>query len=276
MVSYAVTGATRGIGFEFVNNLSSNATNHVFALIRSRATAGPLEELASKRQNIHIVVTDLSDTKKLAQAAAEVSQATAGSLDVLILNASSAGPDTSALTPSAFHGKDEDLVNEITENVQTNVISNIFTINAFLDLIRNSTEKKIVLISSQSGDIEFTRITGFANLMGYSAAKAAMNVVISKYAAELAQEGIKTVSISPGWVNTDAAKAVTGDPETRKFVLGLFNKLDPNVTGPAPVDEAASNILQVVKSLTEADSGKFLTHHGKNVFGDSGRTVDWF
>ena len=74
----------------------------MFALIRSRGTASPLEELASKRKNVHIVVTDLSDPKKLAHAAAEVSQLTAGSLDVLILNAGSAGPETSALPPSAL------------------------------------------------------------------------------------------------------------------------------------------------------------------------------
>jgi NAD(P)-dependent dehydrogenase (short-subunit alcohol dehydrogenase family) len=84
------------------------------------------------------------------------------------------------------------------------VINNVFIINSFLDLVRNGKEKKIIFISSQSGDIEFTRITGFSNLMGYSAAKAGMMVVITKYAAELAQYGIKTLSMSPGWVNTDA------------------------------------------------------------------------
>jgi NAD(P)-dependent dehydrogenase (short-subunit alcohol dehydrogenase family) len=48
------------------------------------------------------VVTDISDPKKLDQAAAEVSKVTAGSLDILILNAGSAGPETSALPPSAL------------------------------------------------------------------------------------------------------------------------------------------------------------------------------
>lgn len=47
-------------------------------------------------------MTDIFDTKKLEQATAEISEVTAGSLDVLILNAGSAGPDTSALTPSAL------------------------------------------------------------------------------------------------------------------------------------------------------------------------------
>ena len=69
---------------------------------------------------------------------------------------------------------------------------------------------------------------------------------------------------------------MTGDPQVRKFVLDLFHKLDPNVTGPAPVDETAARIVQVIQNLTEADSGKFLTHKGQNVFGDSGKNVDWF
>jgi hypothetical protein len=59
-------------------------------------------------------------------------------------------------------------------------------------------------------------------------------------------------------------------------VLNVFHRLDPNVNGPAPKDEAVANMLQVIQNLTEADSGKFLTHHGKNIFGDSGSNVDWF
>jgi hypothetical protein len=56
----------------------------------------------------------------------------------------------------------------------------------------------------------------------------------------------------------------------------MFHKLDPKVDGPAPVDEAVNNMLQVIQGLTEADSGKFLTHHGDNVFGDNGKNIDWF
>ncbi|KAF2647586.1 NAD(P)-binding protein [Lophiostoma macrostomum CBS 122681] len=242
MVSWAVTGATRGIG-------SANPNNQVFAIIRSRGTAGPLEELAAKRGNIHIIVTDISDTRKLNEAATQVSEITGGSLDVLILNAGAAGPDTSVLPPTALY-------------IKLNLISPIYVINTFLELVRKGTEKKIVFISSQSADLEFTRITGFSTLLGYSVAKAGMNMAITKFAAELAPEGIKTLSLAPGWVNTDAAKAVTGDPEVRKFVLGMFHKVDPNVTGPLPVDESVTAQLQVIQSLSEATSGKFLSLRG--------------
>ena len=81
---------------------SLDPNNQVFALIRSLGTAGPLKELAAQRQNIHIIITDISDPIKLDEAAAQVSKVTAGSLDVLILNAGSAGPDTAVLPPSAL------------------------------------------------------------------------------------------------------------------------------------------------------------------------------
>lgn len=81
---------------------SADPNNQVFAIIRSRATAAPLEELAAKRTNIHIVETDLSDPKKLKQAAAEVAEATDGSLDVLLLNHGSAAAETSSLPPTAL------------------------------------------------------------------------------------------------------------------------------------------------------------------------------
>jgi hypothetical protein len=48
------------------------------------------------------------------------------------------------------------------------------------------------------------------------------------------------------------------------MVLGLFRKIDPSVNGPAPINERVTEMLQVIQSLTEADSGKFLTHHGNN------------
>lgn len=264
MVSWAITGATRGIGFSFADNLSVDPKNQVFALIRSRGTAGPLEELAAKRKNIHIIVTDISDPRKLDQAAAEVSKVTAGSLDVLILNAGSAGPDTSTLPPNAFRGKEKALEKEINENIKNNLFSNIYVINSFVDLVRNGKEKKIIFISSQSGDVEFTRITGLPTLLGYSISKAGMNMVTTKFGIELAQDGIKTLSMSPGWVNTDAAQAVTGDPEIRKFMLSAFHKIDPSVNGPIPVDESVTAMLQVIQNLTEANSGKFLTHHGND------------
>ena len=92
--------------------------------------------------------------------------------------------------------------------IKVNLTTSIYVTNAFLDLIRKGAEKKIVFVSSSSGDIEFTRITGLSAVLGYSIAKAGLNMVATKFGAELAPEGIKTLSISPGWVNTEAGKVL--------------------------------------------------------------------
>lgn len=91
--------------------------------------------------------------------------------------------------------------------IKTNVISNLYVVNAFLNLIRNGKEKKVAFITSPSGDVEFTRSTGLSTLLGYSVSKAGVNMIATKYAVELAPEGIKTVSISPGWVDTDSGQS---------------------------------------------------------------------
>ncbi|KAH8723492.1 hypothetical protein GQ44DRAFT_656770 [Phaeosphaeriaceae sp. PMI808] len=263
MVSWAITGATRGIGFGFVKNLSMDPNNQMFALIWSLGTAGPLEELAAQRKNIHIIVTDISDPTKLDEAAAEVSKVTVGSLDVLVLNAGSTGPGTAfRLLTRRSHGKKEALDLEIGENIKINLLSNIYTMNSFLHLIRNGAEKKIIFISSQNGNLEFTRIIRSSTFLGYSVSKAGMNMVVAKFAIELAPEGIKTLALSPGWVNTDAVKAVTGDPEILKGTLDMLHKVGLKVEGPAPIEEAVANMLRVIPNLAEADSGKLLTHHG--------------
>lgn len=47
-------------------------------------------------------------------------------------------------------------------------------------------------------------------------------------------------------------------------MLDAFHKLDQSVTGPIPVDESVTDMLQVIQNLTEANSGEFVTHHGNH------------
>jgi NAD(P)-dependent dehydrogenase (short-subunit alcohol dehydrogenase family) len=95
-----------------------------------------------------------------------------------------------------------------------NVLQQVHAVNSFLPLIRQGREKKIIYITSGIGDIAVTRVCEMPGLLGYSVSKAGGNIMMAKYAAELKGEGITTLSLSPGWVSTDAGtlapKAVTG------------------------------------------------------------------
>jgi NAD(P)-dependent dehydrogenase (short-subunit alcohol dehydrogenase family) len=82
----------------------------------------------------------------------------------------------------------------------------MYTFGAFLPLIRNGKEKKMVQISSPSADLDFIRGAEFSNQLGYAVGKAGGNIVVAKLALDLAKEGIKTLSLSPGWVTTDACE----------------------------------------------------------------------
>lgn len=80
----------------------------------------------------------------------------------------------------------------------------MYTVNAFLPLIRLGQGKKIVYITSGIGDIELTRVCEIPNLLGYGVSKAAGNLLMAKYSVDLKGEGISTLALSPGWVATDA------------------------------------------------------------------------
>ncbi|KIW99721.1 uncharacterized protein Z518_11134 [Rhinocladiella mackenziei CBS 650.93] len=71
--------------------------------------------------------------------------------------------------------------------------------NAILPLIEQGEEWKIVHISSTKVDIDLIKKTGLPSSVAYAVGKASMNVVIAKYAAELAPKGIKSLALSPGW-----------------------------------------------------------------------------
>lgn len=161
----------------------------------------------------------------------------------------------------------------------------MYTINAFLPLIRNGNEKKVIFISSGIADIDVIRTAAIPFQIGYGVSKAGTNVVMAKYAVELAPEGILTLSLSPGWVATDTGKCrpdtfvrivpraqlISGsitanelvkDPNILNFMLGAFQKIDPNVKGMISVKESVEAQVEVIKNLTPAQSGMFLSHHG--------------
>jgi len=52
-------------------------------------------------------------------------------------------------------------------------------------------------------DTDLVLKAGVSYAVPYSASKAALNLVVAKYAAELGPKGVKVLALSPGWVDTD-------------------------------------------------------------------------
>lgn len=75
--------------------------------------------------------------------------------------------------------------------------------NLFLPLLLKGEKKKVVFISSGLADLDLISNYEIEVSGPYSLAKAATNVVVAKFHAEYAKDGVLFMSISPGVVDTE-------------------------------------------------------------------------
>jgi NAD(P)-dependent dehydrogenase (short-subunit alcohol dehydrogenase family) len=83
--TYIVTGANRGIGLEFVKQLSARGDT-VFATARNPEAAKDLQALAAER-NVFIIPLEVTDSESIKAAAKEIDAKAPQGVDVLINNA---------------------------------------------------------------------------------------------------------------------------------------------------------------------------------------------
>ncbi|KAJ7837387.1 hypothetical protein B0H14DRAFT_2362438 [Mycena olivaceomarginata] len=265
MSSYVITGASRGIGLEFVRQLSANSENKVFALVRNKATATKLKNLA--RNNITILEADVTDGKALQVCQPEVSKATDNKLDYLINNAGSpiVGPASPRVKityiSTQFSPSPEAVEKDLVENFKSNAVSVVHSTNAFLPLLKNGSTKRVLTLGSGLGDLDLTLKWGTTSRAGYSIAKAALNLVVAKYAAQYKAEGFVFLCISPGVVDTstDATSERTVAENT-----SLFKAIAtiPNFNGPITPEESVRLQLELLNRWTVEETGAFVSQHG--------------
>ncbi|RAO66492.1 uncharacterized protein BHQ10_002504 [Talaromyces amestolkiae] len=261
MPSYLITGASRGLGYGFLRQISADPNNTVIALVRDKpATDARVSAELSDRKNIFVIHGDLTDVQSLKTAVEETSKITAGSLDVLIANAAYVG------NYARFDGMGdldvEPLGADLRQHFESNVIGNINLFNLFLPLIRNGNLKKIVAISSGLSELDLIKELRIANGAPYSITKAALNMVVTKFHAQYADEGILFMAVCPGSVATGNFDNLTPEEEAKAGVMfQKFMKYAPHFTGPAPVDDAVKDVLQVVENATIETNGGTLVSH---------------
>ena len=183
-----------------MRQLSSDPNNIVIGVARNVA---PVEAKlhADDIKNVSLLQADMIDHHTLTTAAAEAAKITSGSLDYLIVNGVYYS-STTAIPPTSFIGREDLLRNDMIASFNVNVIGVMFTINAFLPLIRNGSVKKIIVMSTGLADPDFALKFGMPTSVTYSTTKAALNIVVLKYALELKSDGIIVLALSPGVVNT--------------------------------------------------------------------------
>ncbi|KAK7181593.1 hypothetical protein DPSP01_011403 [Paraphaeosphaeria sporulosa] len=268
MPSYAITGASRGIGWGFVKHLSEDPSNTVIGLVRNAPpTIERVKNELADRKNIHILQADLNDIPALRKAAADTATITSGTLDYLVGNAAYLD------TFDQFAGPGDLLANSSTEEFtkqfrsffDTNVLAQIFLYEAFLPLLLKGPTKKVLSISSGMGDLDFNREWELDQAILYSSTKAALNMVNIKFGAQYKKDGVLFISMCPGIVDTGYANNINPQ-EAAKFqeFVGKMQVYSPAFKGAYEPVESVKMMLSALDKLSieNGDQGKYLSHLG--------------
>ncbi|KAH7110121.1 hypothetical protein B0J11DRAFT_499399 [Dendryphion nanum] len=262
-----VVGASRGIGYQFVQTLAAEG-NTVIATARNVADLeGKVK--ADKIPNTHVVQADLISADSLKAAAKATSSLVNGQIDHILINGAFLS-STGGMNPTDFADKPELFLEQLRRSDEANIAGPLFTINAFLPLLRAGKEKRVTYISSSVADGPETIETRVSNSVPYSTSKAGGNIVITKFAAELQDEGFTFLSIAPGAVATetmmaalnDASKYTEEEKAKMQLMIGRMMQKYPEWKGPIPPEESVKRILNVVKNSKVEQSGQFLSYWG--------------
>ncbi|KAI0640957.1 NAD-P-binding protein [Trametes meyenii] len=257
MPLYAIIGASRGIGLEFVRQIAAQSDNQVFAVARN--TNYPLlRALAEEHKNVHLIQGDVVDHHSLEYAAHTVAQVSGGSLDVLIHNAARTDGPQTMKGYSDYKDLDE-LDEDFISAFKVNTLGVIHGITAFLPLLRKGATKKIVTISSEAASLGSTLRNSMAPGVAYGTTKAATVMVATKYAVALKDEGFIVISLDPGVVDT--AATATSLPEGFTFQMA-GDMVGKEVQTPA---QSVARQLMVIENLTPEQNGAFIHFNGEPV-----------
>ena len=207
-----VTGANRGIGLEFVQQLKAQGFD-VIGTARNPAKATELKATGARVEQLD--VTDAASVAALAQSLDGVA------IDLLINNAGMLNREDSSLDTLDF---------EVMErSFQVNSLGPLRVTQALLPNLRAGDGKTIVNITSRLGSIELS--TG--GLYSYRTSKTALNQINKIVSSELASEGFTNIVMHPGWVRTDmgGAGATLSKTESVSGMLGVIDNLTTDSNG---------------------------------------------
>jgi len=223
-----ITGSSRGLGEAFVQYYL-NKGESVYGLGRSKII----------RDDYLYESVDISDEKALNKSLENIFT-NVKSLDLLLLNAGVLGriQDTSACE-----------MRQLKKEMDINMWANKTILDFF---INNKIEvKQVIAISSGAS------VNGSLGWNGYSLSKAALNMLIKLYAAEMRETHL--TSLAPGLIKTEMlASILEGDHDTKKYtsVQSLRDSDKKGLIYSAEV--IVEKIIDVIPVLLKSPSGSFV------------------
>lgn len=193
-----ITGGNKGIGLEIARGLGRAGITVVLGVRSLQRGVAAVSELRDEGLDARATRLDVTDAASATEAAHEIGQ-WFNALDILVNNAGiNDGGDGRPSVASA------DAVRNLFE---TNFIGPLAVTQAMLPLLRKGRSPRIVNMSSSLGSLTMngdpTSPYYNAQLIGYNASKAALNMLTVQLAQELISDRIAVNSACPGYVKTD-------------------------------------------------------------------------
>ncbi len=223
MPTVLITGANRGIGFEFARQYSAEGWV-VHAGARDPDNADALMALRNSDLTIHKL-----DVTRRDEIAGVADTLTGTPVDLLINNAGM------WIDADEAFGQFSD--EQWMDQFRLHVFATMAMCEALVDSVAMSELKLVVNISSGNGCFGIDRGAG---LFPYDSSKAALNTVTKGLSCELKARGITVVSFSPGFVATDMS--------------GPHAKLTPK--------QSIAGMREVISGLDINSTGRFFRHNG--------------
>jgi NAD(P)-dependent dehydrogenase (short-subunit alcohol dehydrogenase family) len=224
MPAVLITGANRGLGFEFARQYAEDDWR-VIATCRAPDRALELNALAGDVAIYPLDVTDSAATRALAR------RLEGEAIDVLIANAGiyvARSMTAANVDEQAWH-----------ESFAVNTIAPIVLAGAFLPHVARSDERKMIAVGSVASSVTSIKYGGN---YAYRSSKAALHIAWRVFAFDHPE--VIAALISPGRIRTGMNPAAPIDPaaatrELRRVIAGLARKDSGGFFrtdgGPAPL-----------------------------------------
>jgi NAD(P)-dependent dehydrogenase (short-subunit alcohol dehydrogenase family) len=231
MNTYFISGANRGIGFELCRQLLTQG-HWVIAGCRNPESAYSLSEIQKTNKYLQIAQLDVDDERSVIDCFENLNKM-GTTIDRLFNNAGMIDwRDLHELSADSF-----------SQVLQTNLRGAFLVLRQALPCLKRSGNAWIYNMSSRLGSIELRGNTQLGGAIAYECSKAGLNMLTKQASIDLADTGVRVVSLSPGWVKTEMG--------------GKDAKYE--------VEDSVSKILAVTDQLTPAHNGGFWGEDGKEI-----------
>ncbi len=236
MPTVMITGASRGIGLEFVRQYATAGWD-VIACARDPVRATDLADLRRRSGGtVAIEPLDVTHTQQIEWIAGKYAET---AIDVLLNNAGDIGPRGASrenLHRQFFGSLDYEAWRRV---IEVNVLAPVRIAETFAEHVARSTQKKMIFLSSTVGSIAEGKPPVFA----YASSKAMLNKCVSMIASATGAQGIIAAAVCPGHVKTDLGGA-GATLEARDSVHAL---------------------RKLIAQMGPADSGSFTRYDGTRI-----------